>query len=93
MVFGTTGGSHGPANWHFSLLTRPADHAPPHRLFTGHWTDYRTHTGAGGQCTDAIEEGIVADEPACVHMGTGSGSLRGAKGKNGDAYVMPCWVG
>jgi len=39
------------------------------------------HTGAGGQCPDAIETGVGADGPArIVHTGTGSGrGLRRAK--------------
>jgi len=34
------------------------------------------HTGAGRQCTDAIETGVVADGPTCIlHTGMGSGGL------------------
>jgi len=38
------------------------------------------HTGAGGQCADAIEAAVGADEPACIHMGTGNERLGGMKG-------------
>jgi len=60
-------GSHGyvPANWHFSFLAGPADHAPLHgdwALGTGQ--DVGAHTGAGGECTDATEAGIGADRLA-----------------------------
>jgi len=38
------------------------------------------HTGAGGQCTDAIKAGVGADGLALIHMGIGNGSIRRAKG-------------
>jgi len=45
-----------------------------------------THTGAGGQCADAIETGAGADGLArTLHTNTGS---EGEK-RNGAAYVMP----
>jgi len=35
------------------------------------------HTGAGGQCTFAIEAGVGADGPVRIKTGTGSGVLDG----------------
>jgi len=53
------------------------------------------HTGTGRQCADAIETGVGADRPACMHMGMGlgSGGRRRAKGGDGAAYIMPSWAG
>jgi len=47
------------------------------------------HTGAGEQCTDAVEAGVGAERPAHIHTGTGSGGLVWAKGGDGAAYIMP----
>jgi len=42
------------------------------------------HTGAGGQCADAIETGVGADGPARIlHMGTEAGALDGLKAERG----------
>jgi len=42
------------------------------------------HTGAGGQCADAIETGVGADGPARIlHTGTGSGAFGGRKAERG----------
>jgi len=51
------------------------------------------HTGAGGQCTDAIEAGVGIDGPAYIHTGTGSGGLGWAKSAGGATYVMPGCAG
>jgi len=70
------GHEHGPKNWHFSFHTGPAGDA----LLQADWAlgsrqAMGIHTGAGGQCTDAIEAGISADRPECIHTGTVSGGL------------------
>jgi len=72
------------------FLAGPAGHAPLQAdwaLGTGQ------ATGAGGQCTNAIEEGIGAVGPARIYTGTGSGSLKRAEGGDGAAYVMAGWAG
>jgi len=47
------------------------------RLGTGHWTGSTgTHTGTGGQCTDAVKAGVGADGLACIHTGMGTWKRR-----------------
>jgi len=53
------------------------------------------HTGAGGQCADAIKTGVGTDGPARILH---TGSLRKAgpwagKKQNEVAYIMPDWAG
>jgi len=65
-----------------------AGHAP---LDTGQAMG--SHTGAGGQCADAVEACVGDDRPAHMHTGAGSGVLGRANGGDGAAYVMPGWAG
>jgi len=75
----------------FSFLARPAGHAPLEAdLALDTWTQ---HTGAKGQCADAVEVGVAADGPARIHTGTESESVGRANGGDRAAYVMPGWAG
>jgi len=71
---------------HFSFPARPAGHVP-----LGTRQAVGIHTGAGGQCADAIEAGVIADRPECIqlHTGTGSGSLGQMEGGVRAAYICP----
>jgi len=71
-------------HWHFSFLALPRTmcHGRQIRHCDGHWTGYTVgaHTGAGGQCANAIQIGVGADGPARIlHTGTESGCLGRAK--------------
>jgi len=53
-------------------------------IVMGNGQAIRAHTGTGGQCTDAIETGVVADGPACIlQTGTGSRGFGRAKSETG----------
>jgi len=55
-------------------------------IITGTGQAFSAHTGAGGQCANAIEASVAADGPACTHThGTGSGGFNRVEGRDGAA--------
>jgi len=78
------GYGYGPENWHFSFLAGPAGNATLHADWAlGTRQDVGAHTGAGGECADAIEADDGADglaQPPLQH----TRSLRTASRGNPD---------
>jgi len=72
------------------LLLGPASHAPLQADWAlGTGQAIGAHTGADGQCADAVEAAVGADGATRIHTGTGSGGLWRAKGGVGAAYTTP----
>jgi len=68
----------------------PAGHAPLQADWAlGTEQAIDAHTGAGGECEDAIEADVGAGVLARIHTDTGSGGLGRKKSGDGAAYVMP----